>query len=500
MFFGSKKQAENKDVPAPQETPGGGISSSPEKAQRFFDHARTVYETGGYEYAVQSWLTGIGWDPHSVTGLEGLAKAMGAVLQETGGKKGLSKDVAKSIAGKTDVDRYRLALLDWMQKPEDATLGVRALEIAAKAQLIEPAAWIGPRALTWILRDKKPRKDLLLKVADCFSKIGAFDKALLAAEQAMKLDPSDGPVAAYVRELAAQVTMTRGGYDKTGEQGGFRQNIRDADKQRQLDEGDRIVKTEETLDRLITNAEQEVVSRPGDIPTVEKLCKLLIERGRPADEERAHTLYTDMHKQHSQFRFRELAGDIRIRQTRRKAFELRKMIEKSPGDEMLQRMLAQADEDIVRLEVNEFRLRVQAYPTDLNRKFELGKRCFQIGEYHEAITLLQEAQSDPKNRGAAMNALGHSFLKIDWLDEAIGTFRQALDLKDLMSDLMLELRYGLMLSLQSKAEAERDLESISEADKLASSIAVQQITYKDIRQRRDAIKKLLVELRQAKST
>jgi hypothetical protein len=39
---------------------------------------------------------------------------------------------------------------------------------------------------------------------------------------------------------------------------------------------------------------------------------------------------------------------------------------------------------------------------------------------------------------------------------------------------------------------------VVEADKLASSIAVQQITYRDIRVRRDAIKKLLGDLRAAK--
>jgi hypothetical protein len=36
---------------------------------------------------------------------------------------------------------------------------------------------------------------------------------------------------------------------------------------------------------------------------------------------------------------------------------------------------------------------------------------------------------------------------------------------------------------------------VEEADKIASSIAVQSITFKDIRTRRDAIKKLLAELR-----
>ena len=74
--------------------------------------------------------------------------------------------------------------------------------------------------------------------------------------------------------------------------------------------------------------------------------------------------------------------------------------------------------------------------------------------------------------------------------------RQAMETHKLTTDGMgMALRYGLMTALQVKAEKERELAAAEEADRLASSIAVQQFSYRDIRQRRDALKKLIGEIK-----
>ncbi len=511
VFWGKKNDDSNKSGGTPPGSggpagtpgnPGGTPPSgeggfSPEKALRFFTHAKTVHETENFEYAVQSWLNGLRWDPSSLAGLEGFFGSMDGWLTKSGNKP-VGKEVYRSVSGKGDVDRYLYSLLEWGHRPTEVMLGIRVLEAAAKLKLTEPGTWVGTRVLAAAVRDKKTRKDVLLKIAECFSTLGAYDRAVGAAEAALNLDRTDGQLQAFIRELAAQATMTRGGYDKTGQTGGFRDNIRDAQKQQQLEESDRISKTDETIDRLLLAAKAELESRPGDLPTIEKYCKLLLERGRPQDEERAHVLYMKAHAETKAFRFREMAGDIRIRQARRKVQSLKKMLESAPQEEAVMRMLAQAQDELARLELDEFKLRVEAYPSDLTRKFELGKRFFAVGEYNESITCLQEAQADPKNRVPALLMLGQSFLKIEWIDESIGTFRQALEMREVMPETNLELRYWLMVALQTKGEADRDLDAVIESDKLASSIAVQQITYRDIRQRREAIKKTLGELRAAK--
>lgn len=504
-FFGKKKDSEPtapapgapaaKAAPPPKASDDERIAFSPEQAARFFHHAKTVHDTANYEYAIQCWLDGLRYDPASIPGLEGFFASAAAFLSDSGGKKNLSKEITRSVSGKGDLDRYRYSLLDWALHPDDTSLAVRALEAAAKINLSAPALKIGDIALNRVVNDKRVRKDLLAKISMAFEKVGAFDRAVVAAEQAYKADPTDGEMSARIRALAAQATMARGGYEKAGEEGGFRANVRDADRQRQLDESERIVKTEQTIDRLISQAEKDLAARPQDLPSIEKLAKLLIERGRAADEERAFEIYMKGFAETRQFRFREFAGDIRIRQKRRQVSELSRMLEQAGDDDMVRRMHEQATRELLDLELDEFTLRVRQYPTDLTRKFELGRRSLAAGRTEDAIQLFQEAQNDPKNRAASLTYLGQAFAHQGWNDEAIETFRRALDLRDLSSDQVLDLKYHLMAALERRAQEASNLAAAEEAEKLAASIAVQQIGFRDIRTRRDAIKKLVGELR-----
>ncbi len=473
---------------------GGGVPREPEKAAKFFTHARTAHDSTNYEYAMQLWLGGLRFDPGSMNGTESFLRSAQAFVSESGGKRP-GKDVANAISGRTEVDKYLGALLDWAVKPQDSGVGVKAFELAAGLQLAEPAYFVGEFVLGAAMQDKKPRKDVLVKVMDCFAKLGAFDRALKAGEFAYRLDNTDGALGAHVRNLAAQATMNRGGYDKTGEAGGFRANIRDADKQRQLNESERIVKTDEVKDRVLAGAEEEFKKRADDIPTLKRLVQALLERGKPEDEERALGLLGEAYERTRQYEFRARAGEIRLRRQARPVRELKAKVEASPQDQSLKDQLVAAQTALTEAEVAELQAKAEAYPTDLTIKFQLGLRFYLLGKHWEAIEQLQEAQNEPKNRAEALGVMAEAFLKVDYLDESMETFRRALDAKDILPAVAMELRYGLLTALQKKAETGRDLGAAEEAEKLASSIAMQQITYKDIRQRREALKKLGAELR-----
>ncbi|MFN9993653.1 MAG: tetratricopeptide repeat protein [Phycisphaerales bacterium] len=491
VFFG-KKGDDSKGGEAP-------IEYSPEKAEKFFKHARTTHEATNYEYAMQLWLSGLRFHPGSMDAIKGFLESASGFLEETGGKKGVSKEVLKAASGKTDVERFLMCLLEWGLKIRDLGLAVKATEAASKIGQTTVTTYIADYSMGLMAREPKIKKEHYLKLMESLQKVGAADKALQCAEQAQKADPTNGELAATIRSLAAQATMTRGGFDATGEAGGFRRNIRDADKQRQLEEADRIVKTEETIDRLIATGKADMEARPGDLPTLEKYCKLLLERAKPADEAEVIRIYLKAHQDFKQYRFREMAGDVRIRQERRKVTELKVMLEQAGDDEMIRRMHDQQVEDLNKLEVQEFKERVENYPSDLTKKFELGRRLFAIGDWDGTISMMQEAQSDPKNRVVSLTMLGQAFVKIDYIDEAVETFRKALESRDLAPELQLELRYHLLTALQIRAETSRELATAEEAEKIAASIAAQQFGYRDIRTRRDAIKKLVTELRAGKS-
>lgn len=470
---------------------------SPEKAAKFFLHAKAAQDSTNYEFAMQLWLRGLRLDPHNMSALESFFQSAAAFLGSKACKKGLSKETQREFGGRGNIERYLAALLTWAMKPDDPFFAVRAAEAAAKANLPEPAYWLGERALAVVGREKKPRKDLFVKLMEAFKQIGAYDKAVIAGEAASHLDPTNGPLIATVRNLSALAAMSKGGYDQTGTAGGFRANVKDLESQRLIEEQERIVKTEETIDRLIAKAEQDFRAKPEDLPTVLNYAQRLLERGRPEDENRAYKVLMHTYEKTKQFRFRQRAGEIRLRVYRRQLLEYKQAAEANPNDLEAARVYEDKRRKYMEEEIKELQAQVEAYPTDLTLKFELGKRLLELGQNEEAIALFQESQKDLKNRVASMNYLGQAFMAIGWIDEAIETFRRVLTdyHKTHNDEVGMDVRYRLLTALQAKAERDRDVEAAEEADQIASSIAIQQISYRDIRARRDALKALIANLK-----
>lgn len=500
-IFGFGKKAETPDDGKADDSKvvkpdAGKIAYSPEKAAKFYEHARVKHETGAFDYAMSLWLRGLKFDPADMKATQAYFQSAASFLSEaTGKKKGIDKDLLNEFKAKSELDKYLLAIYEWSVEPMDPVAAITATEQAGKIGLTEPTRWIGERALALALKDKKPRKDWFVKLKDALSRVGIFDKAAIAADAAYKLDPNDSDLGTEARNLAAKMAMSTGGFDQTGESGGFRSNIRDQEKQRKLEDAERIVKTEETLDRVIADAEADHVRRPDDPAVLNVFAKRLLERGTPADQQRAYALLMGAFEKFKQFNFRQAAGEIRIRQQKRRAIDAKAHAEANPLDDEAKALARKEAEALIELEIAELKLRFEAYPTDVGIKYELGRRYFARGNYDECIGFFQESQNDPKYRSASQNMLGQAFLRIDYVDEAIETFRRALEQRDLSNELQMELKYNLMLALVRKADASRDLLAAEEADKLASSIAVVQFNYKDIRTRRDTLKKLIADLK-----
>ena len=495
-IFGFGKSS-NANAPAGADAagkPAGPREWSPENAQKFFHHAKVAHDSTNYEYAMVMWLRGLQQDPRILAGLTNFFASAAAFRETADGKKGVSKDTAKAVSGREDVDRFLTAVYEFAMKPQEPLLAVKALEGAAKVKAKEAGDWLGNVALKLVAG--RPRKDLYVKLKDAFAGLDAWDRAVACAEAAYKLDPSDGPLGAEVRELAAKATMTKGGYDQTGAEGGFRSNIRDAQKQRQLEEAERLSKGEDVKDRVVGSAREELVKRSEDLPTIERYVKALMERARPEDEEEAYALLLKTFERTNQFRFRKAAGDVRIRQQGRRTSEARRAaIEANHKDPALNERMQAEINALLTLQRDEFRLRVEAYPTDLSLRYELGKIYFALNQLEDAIGCFQEAQHDPRTRVETLNLLGQSFLRSDFPDEAIETFRRALASSEILPDTATEVRYNLMCALQAVGESRRDLAAAEEAEKIASSIMIQNISFKDIRARREALKKLVLELR-----
>jgi tetratricopeptide (TPR) repeat protein len=358
---------------------------------------------------------------------------------------------------------------------------------------------IGTRALRAALEDPKVKKDHLVTMMHLFSQLGAYERAVQAGEAACRLDPTDAKLQAETRNLSAQATMTKGGYEKSGAAGGFRANVRDIEAQRKREEEERLVKSEDTLERVILNNKADYEARPNDPAAIQKFAKSLLERGTAEDEALAFKVLMKGFEATRTYRFKQLAGDIRLRVASRKIIELRDAAKETPEGSDQRKAYLSALRQFREAEIKEFEERVENYPTDLKLKYELGRRYYDIGNHEKAIEQFQVAQQAPGIANTVQNLLGQSFLSMGWLDEAEGTFRRALESHESANDdLGMSLRYNLMVTLAKRAADGRDLPAAEEAFKLASGIAIQQINFRDIRERREQLQALLKELRGAR--
>ena len=467
---------------------------SPKKAKAFFDRAVTVHESTNYEYAMQMWLNGLRWDPTSMSGLNGFLKSSEVFAVENP-KKGVSKATKSAVATKGDVGKYISALLDFGLKRMDSGNAVKVTSAAAKINLKEPVQMLGEHALKLVQNDPKAKKDAYVKLLDAFEAVEAFKLAAIAGESACRLDQADADLQARVRNMLAQSTMTSGGYDNE-EEGGFRKNIRDADKQLELEQQDSLAKTDSTKDAIVKTTEAEYTARPDDLPTLNKYANALLERGKGSDELKALNLFTKAYKTTNEFRYRKQAGEIQLMRARRTLTKYAAQAKANPNDEEITSKYAKAKKQFEKMQLDELKLQVENYPTDLGLKYKLGKILFGKGEYQDAIEQFQIAQNDPKLRREVLNLMAQSFRRLDgWEDAAITTFDQAFSgITDESSDLGMDIRYGLMDALQAKAQKDGDVEAAKRADKLAAGLAIQQFNYRDVRERREQIKALISEI------
>jgi len=494
-IFGKKKGGEEAGegelgTPAGAGTATSEESFSPKKAQAFFDRAKTLHETTNYEYAMQMWLSGLRWDPTSVEGYQGFLRSSDVFVAENPKKK-----PKPTVEAKGKVGRYVDALMAFGLRKLDLGAAVKASTAASDIGVRDVAKDIGRHALKLAINDKKQKKDIYVKLLDVLQNAEDFQMAAQAGEAACKLDPTDGELQVRVRNMMAQATMNRGGFEDT-EKGGFAKNVRNMDKQLELEQQDSVAKTESTKDAIITRAKEAHEASPDDMPALEAYCKALVERGKPADYLKAMSLYTKAHKDSGQFRFRQRSGELKLRLAKRNLAPLKQAAEANPGDEAAVEKYNTALKSLQDQEVEELRLQVENYPTDLPLKYELGRRYFNRGEFNEAIEQFQQAQEDVKLRRSVQNMMGQALLKLGgWEAEAVQTFRSAMEgLSDLDGEMGMELRYGLMVSLQEFATKERELDAAKEAEKIAGAIAIKSFNFRDIRERRDTIKALVKEL------
>jgi hypothetical protein len=226
-----------------------------------------------------------------------------------------------------------------------------------------------------------------------------------------------------------------------------------------------------------------------------RYAQLLKKQGTPEAEQQAYDIYIKGYADTGEYRFRMLAGGIKIDQLERKLRHLDQKLEARSHDESLRSRREDARNELLELKLAEYTERVAKYPTDRHCKYDLGLVMLELQRYEEAMGQFQASKDEPKLRVRAGHRLGVCFAAVGWHREAIGEFEEAIEAIDAGErDRELDIRYDLMVSLIAHAREEESVELAKQALDICSGIARKNITYRDIRERRKEIDTLIREL------
>ena len=475
---------------------GDGFQPQPEKAAKWFEFAKVAAERSEFDYALTCYANGIKLDPEAFTAHEQMYEA-GVQYANRQGKPASGKEI-RGIEGPHAIDKFAAAEFAWLKEITNASLALGFAEAAAKAMPWsgEVGRWHAQRILNVSTRSKKPSKSHFIKLKDIFAQLGAWDEAIKAGEAARQLDPSDNALASELKDLAAQRAMDQGGYEAAaGKEGGFRQFVKDADKQRALEESEALSANATVEQRNLERARKDYEQNQLVPDIINKYAQLLKRQGTAEGVELALQVLAKGFQDTGEFRFRRMAGELRIDRDEKRLRELDEQLKSQPADETLKSQIEQSRGKLLKLKSDELNQWAERYPTDRGIRYQLGQVEYELGRTEEAMACFQAAKDEPKLRVRAGHMLGLCFAREGWHQEAIGEFKEALSHIDATErDRELMIRYDLMASLIEHARVERSADLAREALEICSGIARKDITYRDIRAKRKEIDLVMREL------
>ncbi len=475
-----------------------GFKINPRKAKAWFDQAHKVADTQNYDYALDCFISGLSFDPTDLKEHDALLQI--AKRRHVSGGKGPTFGEKNFGGGKTPVEKLVNAEKLWAKDPNNPEFAVafmsKAVEVNNTEENIDLSpliAWVGERLLEMTMGKAGGSRSVFEKMMVNFEGVKAYAQAVEACRRALHLAPGDGELLDRLKNLDAQKAIIQTGM--TGEAGGFRKGIKDDTGQAAIQEEITLNKTDEVKDRVIIRCREACAAKPDDLELRLKLVAALREKADDDHDEEAIKILKQSWEQSDQYRFKELMGEITMKQYHRQMRMLKETLAQNADDDSLKKDIDKLRLEQVQFELKEYEERVRNYPTIMKWRFEWAKRLLAIRKYEEAVGVFQDASADLKIRVPCMEGMSVCYLALDWLDPAIDTLREAIKIHPLPNDpLALSLKYLLMDALERQARKLNSLEHAREAQGVASNILQLDIRYRDIRDRVGKLKALVEEL------
>ncbi len=456
--------------------------SKPNAGKKFFDHGDQVALTGNWDFAIEMYAMGIRWEPSNMERGWHKLREVAMKRKAQGGKGPSGKDKKGHKMGKDPLENLSHAGFLWAKDPGAILLMRQVLDTAWKSEQSDVLRWIGDLMIQAQSNEKKPSKLICVHMVDAFETFEHYDLAVNACRLARKVAPDDEALDNRERHLSARYTLQKGKY---GEEGDFSKGVLDMGKQNELMQKDSAFKSDEYLQKEIKRTRTEYEESPTVAGKINGYAQALTAVEDNEHDSLAVTLLEKAFVETQAYQFKLGAGDVRIKQMHRKIRLLREADKKAES--------IAAAKELLKFEVVEYNERAKNYPTDMEIRYELGRRLFLSAQYDDAIATLQHAARNPRRLIPCMNYLGQSFMKKKWWREAIDTFEKVLQ-HDMGERSATDIRYNLANALELLGTQDKSKELLQRAEQQFSDVAQIDFNYKDVRDRLEGVRKIIREM------
>jgi tetratricopeptide (TPR) repeat protein len=454
------------------------ISEISRDARVLFNKANEAAQRENLDYAIALFNQVLEKEP----GFFDCRKALRELqLRKTGGGGGFFKKMLSGASSSPLVAKGQITLRNnpagalaiaeqILNSDPNSTAGHRLIVQAAQALELPRT---GTMSLEILVKNSPKDKSLAIEFANSLvSGGGDTRRAEQVLLELLRSSPNDGELGQALKDLSARKTLDEGGYGALeGGKGSYRDILKDKKEAVSLEQEKRVVKTEDTTERLIGEYEARLQTEPANLKLIRSLAELYTEKKQ---FDRALKLFDRVKNS-------EMGGDSSLERSmantvvRRFDFQLEQLDPAAP-DYAEQSAKIQAEK--LDFQLTECQKRAEKYPTDLMIRYEMGQLYFQAGKISEAIQEFQKAQGNPHKRLAAMNYLAQCYAKRKMYDMAARQLQNAIKEKPVFDDEKKEFVYNLGCVLESmgkKAEAVEQFKLIYEID----------IGYKDVAKKVD---------------
>jgi len=359
--------------------------------------------------------------------------------------------------------------------PWDAQLSADVAEACRERGFNEIAVFSYEKALEM----DGNNKDFLKNIADLYEERGEYDKAIGAWSKIAKLDPNDQTANRRITDLHTQKVTHRGGYDEAKTTKEVLAQPKSAYEQYSPTSG-RQEEAAAPGESVELDLQHAIRKDPNNVQLYQKLADYFRREDRL--EEAMTQFQKALELSGGDPAIREMLEDTEIQRMRKNVDVASEKLRNNADDDALKQQVAAMRGEFLKREIQVLQSRVERYPKDLQKKFELAQRLMKFKKWDQAIPLLQAASANNKLEPEARVMLGECFLSEKKTPLAARQFESAVKLVNVhdQPELFLKCHYVLGRLAEEKSDNETAITHYTEVLSLDYS-------YRDARNRMEKL-------------